>query len=166
MRAIYLPAGCLAIACGDNAVRMWDLANDDNCTLSLTAERGYANNDGIRALTYCAKRGVLVVGTQAGMCAMWRRRGRHVDVSASDNDMAALWRLQVAKDNVCQTVKLPQAPIHVNYIVKALDWSGGHAALGVITSHDIFVIQEQLMLHCTSANVGKRSCLNAMHVES
>jgi WD40 repeat protein len=62
-QALWIAAHSTLAVCsaGDGTVRLWDMARDDHCTLSLTTDKGYTPGDTIRVLAYCARRGTLTI---------------------------------------------------------------------------------------------------------
>lgn len=66
--------GLLATACPDeNIVRVWDLAFDENYTMSLqSGDRSISRSDRVAALAYSPTKSTLAVGTRDGKVVMWR----------------------------------------------------------------------------------------------
>lgn len=106
--------GVLAAACGEQLIRLWDLAAEENYVMSLSAAgECISRSDRATCVAFNPLQRYLAVGTAEGMVAMWQFVGEYGDkfCGAADD-----WR-------VLQPTPIGRAP------VTALSWGPGQGLL-------------------------------------
>jgi hypothetical protein len=78
-----------------------DIEKDENFSLSLLPQLGYAPNECITTLTYSAAKGIIAAGTDKGNVAMWKFRQNKVN----PNEPEACWNLMNSKSIQAQPIK-------------------------------------------------------------
>uniref|UniRef100_A0A1I8G307 receptor protein-tyrosine kinase n=1 Tax=Macrostomum lignano TaxID=282301 RepID=A0A1I8G307_9PLAT len=116
----------LAMAVGETMVRFWDIASEDNYTLSMQDGMGYDSNVQVTSIAYSAKKQVLAAGTQTGQLAFWKYQPIH---SSAQHEPEDEWQLQ--------------PPLFVRSNVSQLTWGTSDQLLGLNAVSDVYIITEQ-----------------------
>ena len=92
----WLGSTLLAYVSGESLVRVLDIDKDENFTLALSTQFGYAYNEAILSVTYSAAKGIIAAGTDHGNVAMWKFVP-NVNGKGKINEPEASWQLMHAK---------------------------------------------------------------------
>lgn len=57
LQAVLCPNGLLIMAYGEPHVKLYDLSNDENASLTLSTEKGFSRSDSINCIAYSSKQG-------------------------------------------------------------------------------------------------------------
>ena len=90
---VWIGSSLLAYVSGENIIRVLDIEKDENFTLLLQTQLGYANTETITCLTYSAGKGIIAAGTDKGNVAMWK----YIQAKTQQSDPEASWQLMQAK---------------------------------------------------------------------
>lgn len=74
-------------------IRILDVEKDENFTLSLSNQYGYAPNEAILSVTYSAAKGIIAAGTDKGNVAMWK----FMQSKINPDEPESSWQLLHAK---------------------------------------------------------------------
>lgn len=136
---VWAGKGILAMATGENVLRMFDLDRGENYLLSLENHSGYISNEQIHCVDYCKKKGIIAAGTQMGNVAMWKYTPFTLSTISKRVDGEKKWKLQ--------------SPISVNKPVLQLTWSIPKNLLCVNLGNVSVVLSENLMCYCFNKQV-------------
>lgn len=115
----WVGPGLLAAATGESLVRFWDLANDENYTLSLSSVPPLTRSDRAATLSFDPSQRTLAVGTREGYVAMWRFVGEY----SSDLAAAALPGGGLAGASTSADDWEAQPPVNMGAPIGCLCWS-------------------------------------------
>jgi len=129
----------VAMATGEQILRLWDIDNEENYVLNLDGQSGYESTECITCLSYTPAvgkdyAGELAAGTNLGKVARWKfypSRERH-RISDADFEPTSQWHLQ--------------PPSTVGGVVIGVEWSTGPKNLLLAnTVNDVILLTERHM---------------------
>uniref|UniRef100_A0A0R3RL20 WD_REPEATS_REGION domain-containing protein n=1 Tax=Elaeophora elaphi TaxID=1147741 RepID=A0A0R3RL20_9BILA len=123
----------LAMCSGDNEIKIWDLKNDENGTVSLKTAKGFSPKDTITCLSFSNVKDCLSGGTAAGKIANWR----HCQID--EEKLSKQWILQEA--------------INIGSKIKMISWSTVSGVLAVSTGITVTLLKEQPILSHMNKNM-------------
>jgi intraflagellar transport protein 140 len=133
-QVIWAGPGLIAAASGESVVRFWNLANDDNYTLSL--QKPISRSDRVLSLGFNHHQRFLAIGTKEGKVAMYR----YVGGDGSD-DGANDWEVMTP------TAVAWKSP------VKVLSWGPERGLFGCGGALGSSVMREDVLHRVMSGNV-------------
>lgn len=89
----WIGSSLLAYVSGESIIRVLDIEKDENFTLPLSNQYGYAASESILTLTYSAAKGIIAAGTDKGNVAMWKFMPNKINQLEPE----ASWQLMHAK---------------------------------------------------------------------
>uniref|UniRef100_A0A7I4KED3 Anaphase-promoting complex subunit 4 WD40 domain-containing protein n=1 Tax=Brugia malayi TaxID=6279 RepID=A0A7I4KED3_BRUMA len=122
----------LAMCNGENEIRIWDLKNDMNGTVSLRTAKSFSATDTITCLSYSNIKDCLSAGTVDGKIANWK----HCRIDEEKFDKQ--WILQEA--------------VYIGSKVKMINWSTISGILAVSTGFAVTLLKEQPILSYMNKN--------------
>ena len=125
----WIGSTLLAYVSGENIVRVLDIEKDENFTLILSNQFGYAASEAILTITYSAAKGIIAAGTNKGNVAMWK----FMPNKAKFDEPESNWQLLHAK------------PLQQSMPIKKLKFGTNLNLLCANVESDAFILSEQKM---------------------
>eukprot|EP00960_Hanusia_phi_P037601 753028-Hanusia_phi.AAC.3 len=124
MRAIWISPGLLMTASGENLLRFWKLAEDENYVLRISDAK-VPPDDKICSVAYSEKRRILSAGTSKGYILFWSH-----NISNSQNSSADDW------------YPMPRSTVKLGATVIDLQWAKYEGFLSASTDKSIHILVE------------------------
>ncbi|CAD6192417.1 unnamed protein product [Caenorhabditis auriculariae] len=118
---LELNESMLVMCWNERDMRVWDLMQEENGTVSLETSKGFDQNDIIQCVTVNAKKGIISGGTMDGKVANWKRR-------KGDTKIDSMWKLQTS--NI------------VGKDIVQIRWSPIVDSVAVVTSEELVILED------------------------
>lgn len=135
---IWSGKGLLATAAAENMVRIWDIINDENYTLSLsTPGNPVPRSDCLASIAFNARKRVLAAGTREGRVIMWMFEG---SVYGHDSANQLRGEIRTGADSW-----RPLPPINLTQGIVKLFWGPGERLLAAKLAESVTILNETVL---------------------
>lgn len=125
--------GLLAAACGENMIRFWDLAKDENYVLTLNSA-GLSRSERAISVAFNPLQRYIAAGTRDGSVVMWKFVGDYTDVNSKRNK---------SRTNAVDWRPVPASSIQGS--VKSLAWGPGQGLLAAGSDYGCTMLAETIL---------------------